>query len=107
MDSRTTFMLVLLIVICFIVGIIALYLKHQEEVFDEKIFKSSYCIERDFDKVRKIILSCKTQEQLNTGVNLLNCFKKKHEINEEMCMQKHRELLDILYTKSKNLNKES
>lgn len=107
MDSRTTFMLALLIVTCFIIGAIALYLKHQEEVLDEKIFKSSYCIERDFDKVRRVIISCKTQEQLNAGVNLLNCFKRKHEVNEEMCMQKHRELLDILCTKSKDLNKES
>lgn len=96
--------LVIIILVCIIVGVISANLKHEEETLNEKIYESGVHIKQDYEKVLRVLDSCKNREQLEAAERMIMCFKNKHRINEDSCRPLYVMLNEILGKKYKELS---
>jgi len=92
---------IILIIICVIIGVLIIILKHDEEK-ETLIFESEKTIDRDYEKVVRVIESCKTKKQLEVANKMITSFKNKHSsVNTDECNEgciKLTELLDRKYS---------
>ena len=98
MQIDTTILLII-IFICIIVGIIAAILKSKENQLEERIYQSNLHIKQDYEKVLRVLGSCKNEEQLMVAKKMMQCFIEKHKVNAEYCSSLCVVLNDTFITK--------
>lgn len=100
---KPEFAVTLLIVTCVIIGVLASILKRKEEKEEELVFESKKTIDKDYEKVVKVIESCTTKEQLDMADKMIVSFKNKHSVNEEDCRDGYVRLTELLGRKYQSL----
>ena len=93
---------ILLVITCIIIGVLAIILKRKEEKEEALIFESRKTIDQDYEKVVRVIESCKTRKQLEAADKMIMGFKNKHlSVNTDECREgciRLTELLDRKYS---------
>lgn len=93
---KPEFAVSLLIVSCLVIGVLAGVLKRKEEKEEALIFESKKTIDQDYEKVVKVIESCKTKKQLEVADNMIMGFKNKHSVNTDECRECYIKLTELL-----------
>ena len=83
------------IAVCIMIGFTTLIKRHekQERAIFEKRQQAEQELQKDYEKVAKIIDSCKTRDQMNTALNVIIRFEIKYKfLLENMCRERSKYL---------------